>query len=202
MPRLLTSGAGRARRGHHPAPPTPTRRLLPVAAACLLSGAGAAWAQAPAAAAPLPEADAPLRLIKSTAPRGSNAGKERDKALVLRADRSTSRLGKTVSAEGGVELRYGETLLRTEALELTEARNEVVAPGEVRIEHLGSQIQGRALRLELDAFLGELLAPTYRIAQTGGSGQAQRLDFLGEQRLRADAASYSSCPAWTRRASR
>jgi LPS-assembly protein len=133
-------------------------------------------------------------LIKGAPPRSASSSAARDKALVLRADRSTSILGKSVSAEGQVELRYGDILLRTESLRLAEAQNEVVAPGAVEVQHLGSQVKGRALRLELDAFLGELLEPTYRIAQTGGSGQAQRLDFLGQQRLRADAASYSSCP--------
>lgn len=188
MPRFFALGAPCAHSHAHPTVLRPALRRLPVAAACL--GMASAWAQA----LPAEPSEPPLRLIKGSAPRSTPAGKERDKAMVLRADRSTAQLGKTVSAEGQVELRYGDTLLRTEALQMTEARNEVVAPGEVQIEHLGSQIQGRALRLELDAFLGELLAPTYRIAQTGGSGQAQRLDFLGEQRLRADTASYSSCP--------
>lgn len=178
---------------HRPrALPPLSRRLLPVAAACwaLTTLAAAQTPSAPEGAASEPVA---LRTVKSTVLR-SGTSQTRDKALVLRAERSTAQLGQTLEAEGDVQLRYGDTWLRTEALRYFEPRNEVVAPGAVRIEHLGSQLEGRGLRLELDAFLGELLAPTYRLAVTGGSGQAQRLDFLGEQRLRADAASYSSCP--------
>ena len=130
-----------------------------------------------------------LRTIKTLSPRDGSRG-----ALVLRAQHVEAKLGRELSARGDVELRHGETLLKAPSLQYDEARDEVRSPGPVQLDHLGNQTRGHTLRLQLDAFLGELLAPSYTIAQTGGSGEAERLDFLGEKRLRASEATYSSCP--------
>ena len=130
-----------------------------------------------------------LRSIKTLSPRG-----EGQTALVLRAERVELRLRQNLVAEGDVELRRGETLLRAPSLSYDQLHDEVQAAGPVRLEHLGNQATGHSLRLQLDAFVGELLDPTYRIAQTGGSGKAERLDFLGDKRIKAQEASYSSCP--------
>ncbi|MBB5203040.1 LPS-assembly protein [Inhella inkyongensis] len=130
-----------------------------------------------------------LRSIKTLSPRG-----EGQTALVLRAERVELQLRQNLVAEGDVELRRGDTLLRAPSLSYDQLHDEVQAAGPVRLEHLGNQATGHSLRLQLDAFVGELLDPSYRIAQTGGSGKAERLDFMGDKRIKAQEASYSSCP--------
>ncbi len=130
-----------------------------------------------------------LRTIKTLSARDGNRG-----AMVLRAQRIDALLGQRLLAQGEVELRHTDTLLRAPSLVYEEAKDEVSSPGPVELEHLGNQARGHHLRLQLEAFIGELLEPQYRIAQTGGSGKASRLDFLGDKQLRAADASYSSCP--------
>lgn len=130
----------------------------------------------------------PLRIARQLAPR-----RERG-AVVLQAPLIEGQNGGVLTASGGVRLRHGETLLRAPRLRYDEPRDEVQSDDEVQIEHGGNKLSGRRLRLQLDAFVGELLEPHYLLSLTGGSGRAARMDFLGDQRLRADAATYSSCP--------
>jgi len=140
-------------------------------------------------AGPVAAQTAPLRTIKTLTARDGGRG-----AMVLRAQRIDVQLGQRLTAEGEVELRHADTLLRAPSLVYEERADEVRSPGPVELVHLGNQARGHSLRLQLEAFLGELLEPQYRIAQTGGTGQASRLDFLGDKQLRAADATYSSCP--------
>lgn len=126
-----------------------------------------------------------MRQLPSRAQRGS---------VVLRAQRLDGQLGAQLRLSGDVELRHGDTVLRAPELLYDEGQDLVQSEGRVSIEHLGNQMQGHGLRLQLETFVGELLEPHYRLSLTGGSGRAARIDFLGDERLRAEEASYSSCP--------
>ncbi len=132
---------------------------------------------------------APLRSVRQVPLRGGQRG-----AVVVRAQQLQGVPGQTLHLNGKVELRHGDTLLTAPSLRYNEALDEVQSDGRVRIEHLGNSVEGEALRLRLDAFVGELLMPNYRLSVTGGSGQAARMDFLGGDRMTAEAATYSSCP--------
>ncbi|MBH9551745.1 LPS-assembly protein LptD [Inhella gelatinilytica] len=170
MPSTLTLQRGPDRR------PVPVPRTLSLLCAVFVFAA--------------PEGQAArLSPIKTLAEREGGRG-----PVVLRAQRIDGALGKILKAEGEVELRHLETLLRAPSLQYDETRDEVRSPGPVELEHQGSRLKGVQLRLELEKFLGELIDPSYFIAQTGGSGVAKRMDFLGEQRMRAQDARYSSCP--------
>jgi LPS-assembly protein len=178
-------------------PPQPLPRLPLLCTALLMSKV--------VSAAPLvcePDAPLVLRIAKQVPQRQAQRG-----SLVLRADAAQAKFGESLDAQGRVELRHGETRLRAPALRYFEATDEVRTDGQVQIEHLGNRLEGRALRLQLDAFVGELLEPRYHLALTGGSGRAARMDFLGNDRLKAEHASYTSCdseegqrPDWELRA--
>ncbi len=153
--------------------------------ASLLAALMQTAAAPPAEAVPTP----PLRSVRQLPARMSGNG-----AVVLRAERIEGQPQGLLKLQGQAELRHGDTLLRAPELQYDTRSDEVFGPQTVQIEHLGNQLEGRQLRLQLDRFVGELLEPTYRISLTGGSGRAARMDFLGDERLRADDASYSSCP--------
>jgi len=156
---------------------------LPIASpllAALLTSAAAAASEPPTP---------PLRSVRQLLPRPAQRG-----AVVLQAQQLSGKVGQALSLSGDVQLRHGDTLLRAPSLVYDESKDEVRTDAAVQIEHLGNQLQGRGLRLQLDAFVGELLEPTYKLSLTGGSGRAKRMDFLGDERMRADDASYSSCP--------
>lgn len=139
--------------------------------------------------APLPATEPPALRVVRQLPTRSQRG-----AVVIRAERLEGVLGQRLQLSGDVLLRHGETLLRAPSLSYDESLDEVQSDGEVAFEHLGNQLAGHGLKLQLERFVGELLEPTYKLSLTGGRGRARRMDFIGEQRLRAEDASYSSCP--------
>lgn len=164
--------------------------LAPSLLAALLQTAAAPPAEAASApSAPSSPPAPPLRAIRQLP-----AKLEGRDAVVLRAQRIAGQPQGELRLQGGAELRHGDTLLQAPSLVYDTRTDLVSSPQTVRIEHLGNQLEGRELRLQLDGFVGELLEPTYKLSLTGGSGRAARMDFLGGERLQADQASYSSCP--------
>lgn len=125
-------------------------------------------------------------------------------ALVLRAARLNQRLEHEAVAEGGADLRYGNLQLKAQTLSYDSSTDLARAEGEVELQRNGNLVRGPGLQLFLDRFEGEFLKPEYFFALAGAGGQADRLQFLGSRRLRAENATYSSCmpdeaegaPAW------
>jgi LPS-assembly protein len=115
-------------------------------------------------------------------------------AMALSADRITSELDQTSTAEGDVQLRYGNMLLKSKTLRYDYPRDLATAEGDVELNQNGAVLRGPKLELFVDRFEGQLESPTYFFATTGGSGSAKALHFLGDQRMRADEATYSTCP--------
>jgi LPS-assembly protein len=168
-----------------PAFPFPLR---PLGLALALAHATQAWA---AADAP-PAEPLPLRPVRLLSPPGVPAGKP---ALVISAQRLASQLDQRSQAEGEAEIRYGELLLRAPRLSYDHASDLAEAEGGVEVSRGGSLVRGPSVRLYLERFEGEFLNPSYFFAQTGGGGQARTLRFIDSKRMRAEAATYSSCPA-------
>lgn len=132
-----------------------------------------------------------LKPVKQLAPLKSEG---RRPAMVLSADSAESEVDRSAQARGNVQLRYGDLNLRADSLSYDVAKDLAHAKGGVELSQGGSVLRGPELTLFVDRFEGELTSPTYFFSATGGSGSAARLSFLGEQRLRADAATYSTCP--------
>ena len=109
-------------------------------------------------------------------------------ALVLSAGSLSTRIDQESVAEGDAELRYGELLLRAQRLSYEQVEDLARASGEVEVSRGGSVFRGPELTLYVNRFEGEFLSPSYFFSQTGGSGRAERVSFLGAQRLRAEAA--------------
>ncbi len=113
--------------------------------------------------------------------------------------------------EGGAEWRRHDIILRAERLTHDERTGVATATGNVRINRMGDIFEGPHLTLQLDTFQGSFDQPRYRFMQTGGHGQAQRLDFIDKQHAVAHDATYTTCerppldnwaPAWLVTASR
>lgn len=182
-----------------PLPPPSKFPLHPLLLAMSLGATG--WAQAaaepplPAAAAASAASEAPrLRPARMLTPPGS-PGQESKPALVMSARKLEAQVDQRAQAEGEVELRYGELLLRADTLSYDQPNDLARAEGSVEVSRGGAVVRGPAVQLFVDRFEGEFTQPSYFFSQTGGGGQARSLRFLGQQRLRAEAATYSSCPA-------
>lgn len=115
-------------------------------------------------------------------------------ALVLQARRIQGQLDQQAIADGEAELRYGELLLRADRFSYDMSSDAVQADGHVEISRDGNRVRGPSLNLFVQRFEGEFLQPSYFFSQTAAGGQASRLKFLGAKKMRAEAATYSSCP--------
>jgi LPS-assembly protein len=153
----------------------------------------AAFAQAAATTTVEPAAKLkPSRLL--TRPAG-DAGAAAKPALVLQARKIEGQVDQTATAEGEAELRYGDLLLRADRLSYDIVNDAARASGHVEISRAGNTVRGPNLQLFVDRFEGEFEKPEYFFSLTGAGGQATSLKFLGDKKMRAEAATYSSCPA-------
>lgn len=155
------------------APSTPCWHPVAAAAALLLAGACAHAQTAPPALGATPGAKALPIIVQA-------------RELYGRPDLETI-------AEGDAELQQGPTTLWADRLEYDIPRGVAKARGNVRILREGNRFAGPELELQLDTYEGYFLQPSYHFALTQAGGQAQRVDFLGRDRLAATDATYSSC---------
>ncbi|AKJ26954.1 LPS-assembly protein LptD [Caldimonas brevitalea] len=153
-------------------PVTPVLRLLPVAAACLL----AAWALRVSAQQP------PVAPVD-----------EEQLPVTVEARELKGRPDQEMVAEGDVELKRGATSIRADRIVYDTPKGLAKAYGNVRISRDGNVFSGPELQLQLERYEGFFTNPTYFFAVTQAGGQAERLDFLGQRRVAAIRATYSSC---------
>ena len=170
-------------------------RFFVLASACL-SQAAPALAQTPMQALQLRAS--PMLAEKLS------AQSEREAPAFVQGDRLEGQSDVQLVIEGGAQLRQGSTALRAQRLQIDEPTQTVQAAGQVRVARGGHVFSGQELSLRMDTFEGFFLRPQYRFL-SGGQGQAQRFDFQGDQRMSAQAASYTTCerdnedswkPAW------
>jgi LPS-assembly protein len=133
-----------------------------------------------------------------------SAQSERDAPAFVSGERMQGQSDVQLVIEGSAQLRKGLTALRAQRLQLDEPTQTVQADGQVRVARAGHVFSGQELSLRMDTFEGFFLRPQYRFL-SGGQGQAQRFDVQGDQRMSAQAASYTTCerdnedswkPAW------
>lgn len=96
-------------------------------------------------------------------------------------------------AEGEVDLRRGPTAVRADRIDYDHAEGIARARGNVRVTRDGNVFSGPELQLQVERYEGFFLQPNYFFAATNAGGRADRIDFLGRQRLAATNSTYSSC---------
>ena len=114
--------------------------------------------------------------------------------VTLQAQTLRSTADRETVAEGEVELRQGDLLIRADRLSYQPPSDRAAATGHVRIEREGAIYRGQALELTVRDFSGWFIAPEFEFPLLGTRGQAERIDFESRTRLRATQASYTSCP--------
>lgn len=113
--------------------------------------------------------------------------------LYFEADTLSGESGISTRASGSVRLRQGDLALRADDLVHTQADNVARAQGNVRIVSNGNLFTGPQLTLKLDTLEGNFVRPTFWFVRTNAGGEADLVEFLGENKLRAHETSYSSC---------
>lgn len=147
----------------------------------------------------LPERDPPRLPLGEPATAETAAAEAarrgREGPIRLEADRVQGQSERETVATGSVDLRRGDLQVQAERLRIDQVGERVQASGNVRVRRAGDRFSGSELDLSLDGERGFLLLPRYHFSATDAGGDAKRIDLLGERRLSAVAATYTSCPA-------
>src|SRR5690606_7393995 len=110
------------------------------------------------------------------------------------------RSDRDVTLEGDAEVRKAGSVIRADRLTYYQADDELLAAGRVPVTRPGNVFTGPQLALKLDANTGWFESPSYYLAAYDGRGSAERIDFLGPDRMRLTGASYTTCqfddPDW------
>jgi LPS-assembly protein len=114
--------------------------------------------------------------------------------LFLTADRIESTSPHVIEASGQVQARQSGYVFSANWLRYDTTLNLVQARGQVRLEQPALQVQGDSLKLNLNDYSGELTQPVYQLTAQQGRGDAERIDFIDENRFKLQDATYTTCP--------
>jgi len=114
------------------------------------------------------------------------------------------------TVEGAAMLRRGDIVIRADHLDYNQPTDLARARGKVRVNRAGNVYAGPQLELRVDAFEGFFIQPSYQFLRNEAHGQADRVDFLDDQRAVIRNATFTTCkrlpaadwmPDWILRAS-
>lgn len=169
--------------------------------ASLLSPAAAhaqAIAPAPAAAPAEPSPQLhPSPMLQENIPRGERS----QLPTFVEGDRIEGQTDLLTTVQGNAQLRRGDTIIRANKLEYNQATDLARAIGDVHINKAGNIFEGPYLELYVDAFTGFFNQPRYQFLRNGAYGEADRVDFIDENRAVVHNATYTTChrlpgPSW------
>ncbi|AEG94905.1 organic solvent tolerance protein precursor-like protein [Ramlibacter tataouinensis TTB310] len=165
--------------------------------ACALGPAAQVWAQQ----APAELALQPSPRLRETFPPEVRG----DLPTFVEGGNVSGRTGLETVIEGDAVLRRGDTIIRGDRLEYHQPEDLARARGNVRINKAGNTYEGPLLEMKVDAFQGFFDQPRYRFLRNGAYGQADRVDFIDNDRSVVRNATYTTCqrepesgwsPAW------
>lgn len=159
--------------------------MVPVAAA-VLGGLTALGAQAQSDGIALRPS---LRLQENLPPDAQKGA-----SAFVSGQRIEGKTGGVTTVEGEAEVRRHDMVIRADRLTYNESTGDATAQGNVLINRGGDRYTGPSLQLNADTFTGRFDQPQFEILRSGGRGDAERLDLLGENRATAHQARYSTCP--------
>lgn len=118
----------------------------------------------------------------------------------------SGRPDREVILERDVEIIRGGTTLNADRATYRVVEDEVEAQGNVRMRRFGDTYTGDELRFKMEAQEGYVTNPTYRLQLNNAQGNAERIDFLGENQAEVSQGTYSTCegpdPDWYLKAGR
>jgi LPS-assembly protein len=123
----------------------------------------------------------------------SHEGASQPVPILLQARQLSGQAGGPSVAEGEVSLSQGPVEIEADRLEYDPNSGVAKAQGHVVVRRDGNVFRGPQLQLQVQRYEGYFLNPAYHFEVTGAGGQAQRVDFLGRDRVAAIDATYSSC---------
>ena len=128
----------------------------------------------------------------------------------VEGDRVSGRPDLETLLEGDAVLRRGGMVIKADQLEYDQTTDLAKARGHVLINRAGNVYEGPLLELKLDTFEGFFNTPRYYFLKNDAHGQADRVDFVDEDRTVIHNATFTTCrrlpgpdwlPDWILRAS-
>lgn len=113
--------------------------------------------------------------------------------LSFEADRLDSEVGNALHARGQVRLQRGVLALQADEVDYALHEDRLTARGDVQMLRGGDRFSGSEVDLDTVRQVGQVLQPRYHFAVTDAGGRAERIAFLGQNRMTVDRARYSSC---------
>ena len=120
-------------------------------------------------------------------------GAEQDDRVHLEADSLSGQTGESLVADGRAQLRRGLLTLQADHMEYRQRDDLVQATGQVLLARGDDRYQGSALTLNTEHQEGYFLEPRFYLGRTQAGGRADRVDFIGKNRMVVRGAAYSSC---------
>jgi LPS-assembly protein len=119
----------------------------------------------------------------------------------LEGDRMSGRPELETVIEGHASIRRGDTVIRADRIEYYPPDDLAKAQGNVRINQAGNVYEGPELQLKVETFEGFFNNVRYQFLETGGHGDAERIDFVDANVSVARRATYTTCrredyPGW------
>jgi LPS-assembly protein len=144
-------------------------------------------------------ASVPSVVSAQTATKPTN-GDDKDQQTTVQATQMTGRPDREVFLQCNVEITRGDTTINADKATYDIVDDRVDASGNIRMNRNGDRYTGDTLKFKMDAGQGFVQNPTYHLKQKNAQGQAERIDFLGENQANVVNGTYSTCegpdPDW------
>ena len=175
----------------------PAARPIALAVLALLASAAAAQTDAPLQLRATP-------LLAEQLPEGAQP------PSFVSGDRITGRTELETVIEGDAELRRPGLTLRADRMAHDQTSDIATVTGNVRVNARGDRYTATEGQLQIDAFEGFFLQPSYQFLATGAHGAAERVELHDPDRATVLHGTYTTCridepdalPDWILRADR
>ncbi|MGC2040628.1 LPS-assembly protein LptD [Paraburkholderia caledonica] len=122
-------------------------------------------------------------------------------ATFVLGDSTNGTTDQDMAVKGSAEVRRNTVVIKADALHYDQDTDMADAYGQVRMNNNGTTFAGPEAHLRVDSSEGFMTAPKYHFNVTGGSGSAERVDLLDNERSVFTKGTYTACacaddPAW------
>ena len=146
--------------------------------------------------------EAPLSLKSSRILRDAIPSSQRDSLpTFVSGERISSRADLDTVVEGQAVLRRGDMVIRADRLDYYQPEDMAKARGNVSVNRAGDVYEGPSLDLKVESFEGVFLKPSYRFLKNQGHGEAERVEFVDQERAVIRNGTFTTCrrlpgPSW------
>jgi LPS-assembly protein len=130
---------------------------------------------------------------------------EQDGVVFIDADQMDESQNQQVNARGNVELRRNQGVLKADEVQYRTETDTVKATGNVNLRQQGLTVTGPELELQMSTQVGSMTEPEFTLDKSAVAsqfanmsltprGNADTLNFIGENQYRLKNAAYTTCP--------